>query len=67
MNLTVQEISIRTVRVTFSTNEPVDVDLDSARAIKDFLDALPGHLLPDVASQYRSVVVIDRFKAIAGS
>ena len=34
---------------------------------RDFLDALPGHLLPDAASQLRSVVVIDRLKAIAGS
>ena len=34
---------------------------------RDFLDALPGHLLPDAASQSRSVVVIDRLKAIAES
>jgi predicted nucleotidyltransferase len=34
---------------------------------RDFLDALPGHLLPDAASQARSVLVIDRLKAIAGS
>lgn len=34
---------------------------------RDFLDALPGHLLPDAASQSRSVVVIDRLTAIAGS
>lgn len=34
---------------------------------RDFLDALPGHLLPDAASQSRSVLVIDRIKAIVGS
>lgn len=34
---------------------------------RDFLDALPGHLLPDAASQSRSVVVIDRLKAIVES
>jgi len=34
---------------------------------RDFLDALPGHLLPDAASQARSIMVIDRLKAIAGS
>jgi hypothetical protein len=34
---------------------------------RNFLDALPGHLLPDAASQSRSVLVIDRLKAIAGS
>jgi predicted nucleotidyltransferase len=34
---------------------------------RDFLDALPGHLLPDAASQARLIVVIDRLKAIAGS
>jgi predicted nucleotidyltransferase len=34
---------------------------------RDFLDALPGHLLPDAASQARSILVIDRLKAIAGS
>ena len=33
---------------------------------RDFLDALPGHLLPDAASQSRSVIVIDRVKAIVG-
>jgi len=32
---------------------------------RDFLDALPGHLLPDAASQSRSVVIIDRLKEIA--
>jgi predicted nucleotidyltransferase len=34
---------------------------------RDFLDALPGHLLPDAASQSRSVLVINRLKAIVGS
>ena len=34
---------------------------------RNFLDALPGHLLPDAASQSRSVIVIDRLTAIAGS
>ncbi len=34
---------------------------------RDFLDTLPGHLSPDAASQSRSVIVIDRLKAIAGS
>jgi hypothetical protein len=33
---------------------------------QDFLDALPGHLLPDAASQARSALVIDRLKTIAG-
>jgi hypothetical protein len=33
---------------------------------RDFLDALPGHLLPDAASQDRSALIIDRLKAIAG-
>ena len=33
---------------------------------RDFLDALPGHLLPDAASQARSVVVINRLKDISG-
>ncbi len=32
---------------------------------RDFLDALPGHLLPDAASQARSALVIDRLKTIA--
>jgi hypothetical protein len=32
---------------------------------RDFLDALPGHLLPDAASQDRSTLIIDRFRAIA--
>ncbi len=34
---------------------------------RDFLDALPGHLLPDPASQARLVVVVDRLKEIARS
>jgi hypothetical protein len=34
---------------------------------RDFLDALPGHLPPDAASQARSALIIDRLKAIAGS
>ena len=33
---------------------------------RDFLDALPGHLLPDAASQARSALIIDRFNTIAG-
>lgn len=33
---------------------------------RDFLDALPGHLLPDSASQARSVLIIDRLKTIVG-
>jgi predicted nucleotidyltransferase len=33
---------------------------------RDFLDTLPGHLLPDAASQARSVVVINRLKDISG-
>jgi hypothetical protein len=33
---------------------------------RDFLDALPGHLLPDAASQARSAIIFDRFKTIAG-
>jgi hypothetical protein len=33
---------------------------------RDFLDALPGHLLPDAASQDRSALITDRLKAIAG-
>ena len=32
---------------------------------RDFLDALPGHLLPDAASQARSTLIIDRLKTIA--
>jgi hypothetical protein len=32
---------------------------------RNFLDALPGHLMPDAASQSRSVMIIDRLKAIA--
>lgn len=33
---------------------------------RDFLDALPGHLLPDAASQGRSALIIDRLRKIAG-
>lgn len=33
---------------------------------RDFLDALPGHLLPDAASQDRSALIIDRIKTIVG-
>jgi len=32
---------------------------------RGFLDALPGHLLPDAASQARSTLIIDRLKTIA--
>ena len=32
---------------------------------RDFLDALPGHLLPDAASQARSSIIIDRLKTIS--
>jgi predicted nucleotidyltransferase len=34
---------------------------------RDFLDALPGYLPPDTASQARSTLIIDRLKAIAES
>ena len=33
---------------------------------RNFLDALPGHLLPDAASQARSALIIDRLKTISG-
>jgi hypothetical protein len=33
---------------------------------RNFLDALPGHLSPDAASQDRSVLIIERLKKIAG-
>jgi len=33
---------------------------------RDFLDALPGHLQPDAASQARSALIIDQLKTIAG-
>ena len=33
---------------------------------RDFLDALPGHLLPDAASQERAALIIRRLKTIAG-
>ncbi len=33
---------------------------------RDFLDALPGHLLPDAASQDRAALIINRITAIAG-
>jgi len=34
-------------------------------AEEDFLDAIPGYLLPDSASQARVVIVLDRLKALA--
>ena len=47
--------------------EDTSEDAPICRWKRDFLDALPGHLLPDAASQARSIMVIDRLKAIAGS
>ena len=34
-------------------------------ASQDFLDALPGHLLPDTASQQRAAVILERIAALA--
>lgn len=34
---------------------------------RDFLDALPGHLLPDSASQQRATIVLDRIRQIIES
>ena len=34
-------------------------------ASQDFLDALPGHLLPDTASQQRAAVILERMAALA--
>jgi predicted nucleotidyltransferase len=34
-------------------------------ADRDFLEALPGHLLPDAASQQRIRIVVDRIQQIA--
>ena len=31
-----------------------------------FLDAMPGHLPPDAASQQRASLLVERLKAIAG-
>jgi hypothetical protein len=35
-------------------------------AIDSFVDALPGYLLPDAASQARISTVLERLKQIAG-
>jgi len=35
-------------------------------AARDFLEALPGHLLPDAPSQQRIFIVIERIRKIAG-
>jgi hypothetical protein len=32
---------------------------------RSFLDALPGHLLPDSASQQRVPILMDRIKAVS--
>jgi hypothetical protein len=32
---------------------------------QDFLDALPGHLLPDLASQQRADIILERMATIA--
>ncbi len=41
---------------------------DEFRALledRDFLEALPGHMLPDAASQQRLPLVLDRMRRIA--
>jgi hypothetical protein len=35
-------------------------------AERDFLEALPGHMLPDVASQRRIRIVVSRMQQIIG-
>lgn len=41
-------------------------EFSSMLANSDFLDALPGHLLPDAVSQQRLRIVMDRIKQFAG-
>lgn len=41
-------------------------ELESLLLTADFLDAIPGHLRPDAASQARREIIIQRLRAVAG-
>jgi hypothetical protein len=50
-------------------NNPNIAQLLAARAkallaTRDFLEAVPGHLLPDTASQQRLAIVVERIKQL---
>jgi hypothetical protein len=40
-------------------------EFSALTADRDFMEALPGHLLPDIASQERIYIVLDRIQRIA--
>ncbi len=43
----------------------IRAETKSLLATRGFLDALPGYLLPDAASQSRIGIVLERFKELA--
>jgi hypothetical protein len=43
----------------------IAAEIGKLLAIRKFLDALPGYLLPDEASQARVAILLDRLKKIA--
>jgi len=60
------EIVAEVQRSTASLRQYLEDEFSGLLSERDFLEALPGHLLPDAVSQQRIRIVLDRVRQIVG-
>jgi hypothetical protein len=60
------EIVAEVPRSTASLRQYLEDEFSGLLSERDFLEALPGHLLPDAVSQQRIRIVLDRVRQIVG-
>jgi hypothetical protein len=61
-----QEIVAEVQRSTASLRQYLEDEFSGLLSERDFLEALPGHLLPDAVSQQRIRIILDRVQQIVG-
>jgi len=61
-----QEIVAEVQRSTVSLRQYLEDEFSGLLSERDFLEALPGHLLPDAVSQQRIRIILDRVRQIVG-
>ena len=61
-----QEIVAEVQRSTASLRQYLEDEFSGLLSERDFLEALPGHLLPDAVSQQRIRIILDRVRQIVG-
>jgi predicted nucleotidyltransferase len=59
------EIVVDVQRAPHELQQYLAHEFSALTADRDFMEALPGHLLPDIASQERIYIVLDRIQRIA--